>query len=717
MKLRYYTLLGINALLVLVWMVHLFAVQVLDVHKLSGTARLRYNPKNEILIPYRGNIYDRNGDLLVGSVKNFQVEVHRPTIELWCKKHDMQVSAYYDTLATLFAKNSDLTKSYVLNKLNGSGGASSVVLSNRIKESQLVLINNTIQEKGYPRLISSFHSMKRTYAQGDLAARMLGIVQEESLNSSNSIYTLKGVCGIEYALDNYLQGEPGWRKVMYDGNQREIPDREMKEKKARNGYNVELTIDSEFQEILEVNLSKAMDEYSAKNALGVIMDPNNGHILAMTGLSQFDKHKQTSAIRALANMPISFLFEPGSTMKPFTSLLAIEKNLYKGSDMIDCRKYRLERRTISDAHEFKMLSFKDVLAHSSNVGIAKVAEKVGEKSLYKRLTEVGFGLKTGLEVTGENPGIFRKLKDWNGFSLHSISFGQEIAVTAVQLASSYIPLANHGKVIQPTLVKRVYDENNETIFEHKTEVLRTISDQASLDTLRTYMAAVVEYGTGTAAQFPRVSIAGKTGTAEKMKAGGGYSDDKYTSVFAGYFPVENPQLLMVVVIDEPVYKYHYASMSAVPTFRDITENILALPTCRIMPDIRSDKHEMIEMPSVEGLSVTEAVRVLNQQHIAFEHLVRDPDGVVINQYPKAGVAFEKDNKVVIVIDHEAETAEKVSSSSTMPNLIGLTLRRAADLARRSNIKLTVKGNGVVSKQSIEAGEKINYGQVCKVVAR
>ena len=441
MKLRYFTLLGVSAIAVFLWVIHLFAVQVLDVHDMSGRTRLRYNPSNEILIPYRGKIYDCNGNLLVSSVKNYQVEVHRPTIEQWCKHNDMEVAAYYDSLATIFAENSDLTKRYVLDKLNRKTTSASVMLSNKIRESQLVLINNIIQDKRYPRLISSFSSMKRTYAQGDLAARLLGIVREESLNSGNSIYTLKGVCGIEYALNNYLQGEPGWRKVIYDGNQREIPDPEMKEKKARDGYDVELTIDTEYQEILETSLHSAIDEYGAKNVMGVIMNPDNGQILALSGISQFDKHKQTAAIRALPNMPVSFLFEPGSTMKAFTSLLAIEKNLFKGSDMIDCRKYKLERRTISDAHEFKNLSFRDVLVNSSNVGIAKVAEKVGEKRLYKRLTELGFGLKTGLEVTGENAGIFRKLKDWNGFSLHSISFGQEIAVTAVQLASAYTALA------------------------------------------------------------------------------------------------------------------------------------------------------------------------------------------------------------------------------------------------------------------------------------
>ncbi len=716
MKLRYYTLLGVSAIAVLLWMVHLFAVQVLDVHNLSGMTRLRYNPSNEILIPYRGNIYDANGNLLVGSVKNYQVEVHRPSVEQWCKNNGMEVAAYYDSLATVFTENSDLTKKYVLDKLNRKTTASSVVLSNRIKEAQLVLIENILQERKYPRLISSFASMKRTYAQGDLAARLLGIVQEESLNSSNSIYTLKGICGIEYALDNYLRGEPGWRKVIYDGNRHAIPDPEMKEKKARDGHSVELTIDTEYQEILETSLHSALDEYGAKNVMGVIMNPNDGQILAMSGISQFDKHKQTAAIRALPNMPVSFLFEPGSTMKAFTSLLAIEKNLYKGTDMIDCRKYKLERRTISDAHEFKSLSFKDVLVHSSNVGIAKVAEKVGEKRLYERLTELGFGLKTGLEVTGESPGIFRKLKDWNGFSLHSISFGQEIAVTAVQLASAYAALANDGKMIQPTLIKRVLDADGTVVFEHETEVLRTISDQASLDTLRTYMKDVVNYGTGTATRFPQMQIAGKTGTAEKMKAGGGYSDDKYTASFAGYFPADDPQILMLIVVDEPEYKYHYGSMSAVPTFREITENILALPTCRIMPDIRNERHDMIVMPDVEGLTVTEAVRILNEQSIAFEHIVRDPNGTVINQYPKAGISFDRSNKVVIVIDGKPSKVEVDPGSSTMPNLMGKTLRRAADLARRSNIKLNIRGNGVVKKQSIQAGEKIKYGQVCQVEA-
>jgi membrane peptidoglycan carboxypeptidase len=414
------------------------------------------------------------------------------------------------------------------------------------------------------------------------------------------------------------------------------------------------------------------------------------------------------------------MFEPGSVMKPITALLALENNIYKMDSRIDCRNYYLDNRVIKDSHEYSFLSFKDVIVYSSNVGISRVVEKIGSKMLYDRYIALGFGHKTGSNLAGESSGIFRKLKDWQGFSLHSISFGQEMSVTAIQLAVAYSALANGGYVMKPLIHKEIIDESGKTVSVNKPQQIRQISDPKSLQQLKEMLKSTVDYGTAVGTKFEQLTVAGKTGTGEKSKVGGGgYSKEKYTSVFAGFFPVESPRYVMIIVYDEANFSnyFYYASQSAVPTFRDIIRNMMNLPNSDLLVTNSEREQDFVEMPNVIGSTLKEMIDILNKNEIAYTVINNSKQETVHDQYPKPKVRFDKKQSAIIVFDKEEKQNMHTESQFLMPNLVGLTAKRAQEKAHRNSIKLIVKGNGIIVSQSIPKDNKIQYGEKCYVIAQ
>jgi membrane peptidoglycan carboxypeptidase len=381
----------------------------------------------------------------------------------------------------------------------------------------------------------------------------------------------------------------------------------------------------------------------------------------------------------------------------------------------------MENRIITDDHEYEELNLRNIISYSSNVGISKTVEKIGAKPLYDRLIAMGFGHKSGSNLFGEMSGIFRKLSDWQGFSLHSISFGQEMSVTALQLANGYCALANGGKVMQPYLLEKFTDDENNLIRQHTPKVLRNISEPAALDTLKSFLQSVVDYGTATGTKLPHITIGGKTGTAEKIISGqAGYSEDKYTSVFAGFFPVKEPQYVMVIVYDEADYDSYsyYASMSAVPTFKEVLLDIDRLNDVSITAEAKLSEINYIKMPDLIGLSKQEAIKQLQKNKITYHLRELTSGGQVVNQFPKQAVSFNASKKVIVILDTQTQKRkQEYSYDSKMPDLRGLSLKKALALANKAKVKLVIKGKGQVTKQSIAPGTETKFGEKCIITAQ
>ncbi len=720
MQTRYFLLKWICIVIACIWAIYLFIVQAFDPFNMSYRKLVRYSPWKEIIIPNRGNIYDSSGELLASSIKYYQIDVDRNKVKNYAKKRKEDPNKIFLRISQIISQNSTENQEKIFEKLT-TKKSNTVQISNEIKETELIAMKSVLEKENLDVIIPSFSSIKRIYSKGRLAARLLGLVreiQDDSNVKNRSVYRMEGFCGLEASFDDYLRGEYGWREIVYDANKDYVYYPNLKEKKAHDGSSLILTIDSEIQQVLEDNLLEGVQKYNAQNAIGVIMNPKTGEIIAMSGVSRKDNSMAESMVRASANLPVIFMFEPGSTFKPVISLLALDKKLFKPTDMINCNRYTVGKRTIKDSHELGTISFEDVIVKSSNVGISKIAERIGSVDVYNRVVSMGFGHKTGANIFGENSGMLKKYSDWSGYTLHSISFGQEIAVNALQLTNAYATIANGGKVLRPYILKEVKDNNGTTIFKNETKVLRDISNPKNIELEKQFLKNVVARGTATSAKMNYIDVGGKTGTAEKKVAGiKGYGKYAYTSVFTGFFPVNDPQYVMTILYDEPDYAYHFGSMAAVPTFKQVAEQIVMLPNCKVIQNIRQEKREFVQMPDLMGKSSSEAKQILNKNKIQYQVIENDPTGIIINQFPKSNVSFDKKNYAIIVIDNKSNLKELKVNPSIMPNLIGLTLRKAIKITKALKLDLEISGTGVITTQSIKPGETIKFQQKCKVLAQ
>ncbi len=730
MRRRFLIFMGFNVFFILVWIVYLFTVQITDPYGFEHNRRVRYTPAKELHIPTRGNIYDRNRELLARTVRYYQIDYDRSRLDADNRNED------YRLIAQIVSNNSNLSESYIFNRLQNAPGTSGVYFSDRIRETDLISLNRDLEAAGYDRgLITNFSFQRRVYPNDETASRLLGVVREskETESRSNLSY-LEGLSGVEHTFNNHLQGVYGWRKLLYDARRNPLVIPSLARQQVRDGSHIVLTLDSRIQEIVEMNLREGLDQYGAKKAIAIFMNPKTGEIVAMAGISKNDEKLSAHEIRGLPNLAVSYMFEPGSTIKPFTALAALEKNLFTTNDTLDCKEYRLPGRVIRDSHPFEDLSFRDVIVKSSNVGTSKIADQIGSQYLYERLISFGFGNRTGSDLYGESAGLFRHVRDWQGFSLHSISFGQEMAVTPLQLVAAYSAIANGGTMMRPYIMKKILDKNNNIIKENEPFRIRTTSNPAAIDTLHTILEDVVKSGTAVNTDLPYISIAGKTGTAEKQVDSAGYTKGKYIANFAAYFPVEDPQLVGVVIYDEPAYFYHYASMSAVVTFRKITEQILSLPDCEILTSTRYGARSFVPVPDLTGRDLHEAKAELRRTGIDYQVVGKttdsDVDFRVVNQYPKKGVELDKTHQITIVVEehnlsasrHKKAVREAIEQTPSieveqiMPDLTGLTVRQAVRQAKRYNIMLKIKGSGQIQSQSIPPGKRISYGKKCIVTA-
>ncbi len=706
----------------LVWAAYLFSIQILDPFNFSGARRVRYVPGKEILVPRRGAILDAKGNLLVSSVSYYQMDIDRASVTSWAKRENISVDEAFNRISKVIASHSTLSQDAILKRLNLGNKNTSIQISNKISEAELDKIIRDFKTKDLPGLIHSFASMKRIYSKDKLAARLMGSVREVSdgfdvATNSKSLYTLAGICGIEATYDKLLSGDYGWREIVLDANQQRVPYPNLHEKKPENGRNIWLTIDANIQEIVENALYEGLEKYSAKNAGAVVMDPNTGRILALAGVSLEDKTDDAGIVRVKSNIPVSFMFEPGSTMKPLTILPALENKLVRHNELIPAGRYQAGRRVISDTHFYGDLTPREIIVKSSNVGIAHIAERIGKVALYEKFISYGFGQKTALNLFGESSGIFAKLQNWDGYTLHSVAFGQAISTTAVQLATAYSAIANGGKLMKPTIVDSYRDDNGRILEQFEPTLLRNVSTKTATDTLKSYLQGVVDYGTARHIKMDYIRLGGKTGTAQKNVIGTkGYSSNKYNAVFAGMFPTEDPQMVIVVFYDEPAYGFHYGSTSSAPTFKKIVENILFMPDCQILPYNDRLMKTSLKMPKLTGMSLFQAENTLNR--FGFLYKVEGPDSasIVVDQFPKEGVTVDRNHPITLKIGPSHDKNIPVIEANSMPSLIGMSLRAAMKEAAKHGIAVKINGSGIVRKQSVLPGSRILKGSPCVLEA-
>lgn len=405
----------------------------------------------------------------------------------------------------------------------------------------------------------------RAFPEGKIASHVIGLVNTDG----------KGLEGIERQHNSFLSGRDGKIFLLRDGKGNPIPSANEGEP-VQPGQDLFLTIDIKIQRILEEEIEKVFKEYSARGAAGIVLDADNGEVLALANRPTYDPNPPVvSALDCRRNRSVTDIFEPGSVFKMVTAAAGLQEGVVKPEDKFFCEngKYFVQNHFIHDTHPYGMLTFREVIAKSSNIGAVKVAAKLGKERMYRYATAFGFGKKTGINLPGEVSGILRPVSQWSDYSMTAIPFGQEVSATVIQCAAALGAIVNGGNLYQPYLLKWVRDNRGRFTPGCKPVLVRRVISQATSDTLISILVEVAsEEGTAQWAAIPGYRVGGKTGTATKVE-NGRYSHTKFIASFAGFIKTPERNLVIYVMVDEPKGAY-YGGVVAGPVFNRIGQRTL-----------------------------------------------------------------------------------------------------------------------------------------------
>jgi cell division protein FtsI (penicillin-binding protein 3) len=408
---------------------------------------------------------------------------------------------------------------------------------------------------------------RRFYPNGDLAGSLLGLVGEDG----------RGLSGLEYAFNtDFIDNRPAFR-ALRDGRGRRLNLEANEDRSTAGG--LRLALDRKIQFIAERELDWSLNRSKARSGIVVVQDPWTGEILALAGRPSLSLTNEDSpTAEELMVRGVQWAFEPGSTFKVVTAAAALENKVARPTDLLDCEsgKWKIADAVINDHEPQKIITFARALEVSSNIGLAKIGLRVGKGKMYDAIRSFGFGARTGFDLPGESVGILRAPSQWSGVTLPIISFGQEVGVTAIQMASAYSAIANGGRLLEPRLcLDADWPTGESPRWPVPSEVRRVISPETAAALTR-MMEGVVKRGTGVDAALPGWTVAGKTGTAQKIDPRTrAYSPDKYVASFCGFVPASHPRLTIIVIIDEPK-GVSWGGYNAGPVFKNIAWQALSL---------------------------------------------------------------------------------------------------------------------------------------------
>jgi cell division protein FtsI/penicillin-binding protein 2 len=414
----------------------------------------------------------------------------------------------------------------------------------------------------------------RVYPNGPLAGQVIGFPAVEETNVNGYFVSkIVGRDGIELAMQKQLSGVAGWRVTETDKAQQEMVAWRDEDVFARDGLDVVLTIDSAVQHIVETALADALEKHTPKSITGIVMRPRTGEILAMASLPNYDPNRPNTISPETRNRVITDVMEPGSTFKIVVVSGALDKRVVTLNDTFFCENghFAYAGRVLHDHEAYGNLSVKEIITKSSNIGAAKIAiERLGDKALYNYAWNYGFGQRTGIPLPGEARGFLYPVKDWSKVSIAQIPMGHGVAVTRLQMLDAMAAIANGGWLMQPMIVSRLQQHDGSVVERYAPQRVRqVISEAASKEMIEALKTVPTKEGTAAEAALKNYVVAGKTGTAQKAE-NGGYAPGKYISSFIGFFPADNPEICISVVMDEPKEGY-YGGKVCGPVFRDIAE--------------------------------------------------------------------------------------------------------------------------------------------------
>lgn len=671
----------------------------------------------------RGNIFDRNGKVLAQSISVQTVTASPAEI-----RENKKIDETVEKLADILKKDEDTIKEII------TRNSSYEVVARKIDNKTAERIR-----KANLRGIYLVEDSKRTYPYGSLASHVIGFVGTDN----------QGLDGIEMVYDSFLKGVPGRMISSKSASGTEMPYEYEKFINPENGANLVLTIDEVIQHFVEEELKQAVADYDVRNgAACIVMNAKTGEILAMAtypdydlnspfalpediekalkdsyysapsemdeeeNKKDYDKAYNERLTRLWRNKAVVDSYEPGSTFKPFTAAMALEENLVSTNENFSCTGgLQVEDYFIRCWKDggHGQLNFAGGFENSCNPMFMNLGARVGAEKFMEYYKKFGFTETTGFDLPGEATGTFHTLERFKDVEIATSSFGQSFIVTPLQLITAYTAITNGGVMVRPHIAKELVDDSGNVIKKFEPEIIRQAISKETADTIRDILEGVVENGTSKNAFVRGYRLAGKTGTSEKLPRGNG----KYVASFVGFAPANDPEIIGLVMLDEPMGSSHMGGAIAAPTFKKIFDEVLRYmdiePQYTEQDMLIKDK----TVPNVEGLSINELAKAFDGTGLKYNIL--GSGDKVVNQVPKGGATLPDGSTVAIYTEAEQQ------ATVIVPNVKGMTASNANITLTNAGLNMKIigaadtgQGSAVVSTQTPEAGTELYRGSPVSV---
>lgn len=703
--------------------VSLFVIQFIKGEEYSSSA---YNQqvKNQIISSKRGAIYDSKGEVLAQSITVDTISLN-PGKVVYSNNKKVEAEVIAEGLSNIF----NITYEEVIQKLNS--GSSVVVIEKKVETDKVTQLKQWLSEKGITAGINIDEDSKRYYPYNKLASNLLGFCGDDN----------SGLTGLEERWNDILTGTAGKVVTAIDVNNQPISGDNEQYVPAENGSNIYLTVDATIQAIAEKYLEQAVVENScSKGGNVIIMNPQSGDILAMatypnynlnepfsietTGYTEeqwnllANDEKTSARYNLWRNRAVSDLYEPGSTFKLLTAAIGLEENIVKtdtANNFYCSGFYHVGDYDIKcwrkEPHGSQ--SLRDALCNSCNPAFMQLGQKIGAKTLYKYFTAFGLFEEVGSDIAKAYSGVFHNLDSIGPVELATTSFGQRFTITPLQLITAVSAITNDGVLVKPRIVKQIENTDTGSIETVETTTERQVISEETSKQIKNMMQSVVTDGTGKHAAVSGYSIGGKSGTSEPTV---GNESEGYVASFIAISPIENTQVVVLVVLYDPQGELHQGGQTAGPVASQILSEVLPyLGIASNAQKVEDNKDSLISVPNVKGKTVSEAKRLLQQLGFnAKINITGDEElAIITDQTPKSGIALAE-GSVIYLYTEENDTRVSVS----VPNIKGMTVSEATKTLKASNLNIQIDGTrGIVVSQDPTYETKVEVGTVINAVIK
>jgi cell division protein FtsI/penicillin-binding protein 2 len=640
----------------------------------------------------RGNIYDANGSILATNTVIYRVAID---------PHSIDDSAHIENVAATLSRHTGRSAQYYRNRIRQAPAQSKYVVLERSVPVQTYEDLNELNIRG---LILE-EQYRRNYSFGTLGAHVLGFVN----------HNIDGMEGIEAQYNELLKGNDGLQQVRKDrlnqifayvGAPRKLPEQ---------GYSLHTTLNAQIQAIVEEELEEGTRHHRARQGTAIVMNPKTGAIKAMANYPTFNPNSPAaSRDENRRNFAIADMIEPGSTFKLATALAAVEQNAVRMDEIFETPEsghLMIHGQTMRDHDPLGTLDFAEVFAKSSNIATSEIAMRLQPDAFYQYARNLGFGTPTRIDLPGERSGRLQRPYEWSRVTLPWMSIGYEVQVTPIQLIQAYAAFANGGIMMKPYLVERVTDEYGNIRKQKKPSKVRQIAKKETIEKLiPVFEQAVSDSGTARWAMVDGLRIAGKTGTAQKYIDG--RYQPRYRASFVGFFPVEDPEYVILVILDEPRTSI-FGGFTAGSIFKEIATRVSGLgSSIQRSPesDIIAEERTFV-IPNLTGLDAAQASSLLQRSGIPFSS--QGNGNTVHEQNPEPGEIINGNTPVILTLGTES-TDDIPEGYTRIPDLTNMNMRQATHLLISRGLNIEIVGSGTIYSQFPGAGELMQTGRTVTV---